>query len=354
MNYDILLIGSGPAAASFARHCPKNLSILLINATPEHGKVCAGLLSPDAQYHLGQENITLPRDLFSSPQLFCVRTHDLGTGRSRYYDRSYLNLDRAAFDAHFLTMTGENCTQIKGKCIKITREKEVFSALIRTKDGDINVKSSLVIGADGASSITRRTLFPRHPLPTLTAIQGWWEAGDTAPFYSCLFDSATSPSCSWIFFKENALIFGGAFTTKGAREAFQAQKRKCIEQGLLPKTTENAPLRLEACLVAMPQKPRDLYFGKDGAYLIGEAAGLISPSSLEGISYAMKSGLALATAIERANSLDQHKIEYHYRKAVAPLRRKVMLRAMKRMVLCSKALRNLVLASGVRSLKKLR
>ncbi|HKK95992.1 MAG TPA: hypothetical protein VJ916_06755 [Anaerovoracaceae bacterium] len=47
-NYDIIIIGGGPAGSTLARLLDKKLSVLLINYN-EKVKPCGGLLAPDAQ-----------------------------------------------------------------------------------------------------------------------------------------------------------------------------------------------------------------------------------------------------------------------------------------------------------------
>ncbi len=50
-----------------------------------------------------------------------------------------------------------------------------------------------------------------------------------------------------------------------------------------------------------PRSYFDLCTGKEGAFLIGEAAGLISPSSLEGISFAINSARILSEVFANQN-----------------------------------------------------
>jgi flavin-dependent dehydrogenase len=45
--------------------------------------------------------------------------------------------------------------------------------------------------------------------------------------------------------------------------------------------------------VNSPKSIREIECGKENIFLIGEAAGFISPSSLEGISYAMDSAFGI-------------------------------------------------------------
>ena len=78
-HYDIIVVGAGPGGSNFARLVDsKKYSILLVDGSDGHDKVCGGLLSPDAQDILARYDICLPKDLLVSPQLFSVRTIDLG------------------------------------------------------------------------------------------------------------------------------------------------------------------------------------------------------------------------------------------------------------------------------------
>jgi flavin-dependent dehydrogenase len=90
---------------------------------------------------------------------------------------------------------------------------------------------------------------------------------------------------------------------------------------------------------------RDFVTGKDGVYLVGEAAGLISASSFEGISSAMLSGRMLAEAFTKKD------VARAYRKATRRLRCKLYGKTFKRSILCSPALRALIMKSGVQSVK---
>ncbi|MFH5978353.1 colicin M resistance protein CbrA, partial [Clostridium perfringens] len=83
----------------------------------------------------------------------------------------------------------------------------------------------------------------------------------------------------------NQFIFGGAYPLNNPREKFENQKKKLEKLGF----KFGEPLKTEACLVLRPSKYSDFCCGKDNAFLIGESAGFISPSSLEGISSAINS-----------------------------------------------------------------
>ena len=71
-QYDIAVIGAGPAGATFARlAAASGASILLIDGQTEgRAKPCGGLLAPDAQRVLAEFGLTLPKEILVDPQIF--------------------------------------------------------------------------------------------------------------------------------------------------------------------------------------------------------------------------------------------------------------------------------------------
>jgi geranylgeranyl diphosphate/geranylgeranyl-bacteriochlorophyllide a reductase len=77
--------------------------------------------------------------------------------------------------------------------------------------------------------------------------------------------------------------------------------------------------------------------------LAGEAAGFISPSSAEGISYALSSAALLARSLQPGLSGAAQR----YRGAVAPLAFKVGIKGAKSAAIYASASRRLVMRSGI-------
>lgn len=346
--YDVAVIGAGPAGSTFACELATRkpaARILLINGqNQQNAKPCGGLLSPDAQKVLAEFELTLPNTVLADPQIFSVHTIDLTAGITRLYQRHYLNMDRLAFDRWLLSRVACHVQVINGRCTAIERNGN-FELTVHTENGMQRITARTLVGADGASSIVRRQFFTRQPYKYVS-IQQWFAGSDPCiPAYACIFDKETSDSCSWLIRKDDYTIFGGAFAKSGSREAFEAQKAR-LEQHL--GISFGQPLKTEACQVCSPRSARDFVTGKDGVYLIGEAAGLISASSFEGISSAMLSGRMLAKAFEK----DTHAgIAGAYRRASGRLRFKLFTKTIKRKILCSPALRYLIMKSGVQSVK---
>ncbi|MBP1559876.1 MAG: FAD-binding protein [Oscillospiraceae bacterium] len=347
-DYDIAVIGGGPAGATLARLLDGRFRVLLIDGKTESEnsfrKVCGGLLSPDAQKAFAEFDLTLPKDILVDPQIFSVRTIDLQKRIERRYQRFYMNLDRQKFDLWLESLVPDSVKRYTGKCRSISHENGVYILKCRANDGsEQSFAADIIVGADGANSMVRRFLYPKKKIRSYTAIQQWFAEEHSNPFYSCIFDPVTSDCCSWSISKDNLFIFGGAFAPKGCRESFERQKARLAEYGFKFGT----PLKTEACVVLRPESPFDVCSGKDGAFLIGEAAGLISPSSLEGISFAVNSARILADILNRGAK----KPCRAYSVRILPMRVKIFAKLLKCPFMYCPFLRRMVMKSGINSIK---
>lgn len=346
LDYDVAVIGGGPAGASFARLAGKKLKIALIDKTGMPGervKPCGGLLSPDAQKQLARSGLTLPKELLVTPQIFAVKTMDLGSGAVRYYQRSYLNMDRARFDSWLRSLIPEEVDMIRGRCVSISRRDGGFDVSYRDYGENKSLSARYIVGADGADSLVRRTFFADLRIRRYVALQRWYVRDRAAPFYSCVFDPDTSDCCSWSVSKDEYMIYGGAFKSRGCREAFERQLESAAKEGF----EFGECVRNEACMVCRPKSVSEIYGGRDGVMLLGEAGGFISPSSLEGISWAMRCAEYASMAFDTCDQV----------KAYSRLTRRLKLELFFKMLKCpfmyNPLLRRLVMASKITSLKSI-
>ena len=345
MIWDIIVIGAGPAGSTFAKEIAKlNKTVLVINGqTEENAKPCGGLLAPDAQKLLAHSDMVLPKEVLVDPQIFSVKTMDLVTGLTTYYQRYYMNMDRYEFDKHLMSLIPANVCIFSGRCTEILKGTDCFTVIVN-QDGCVEeFKCRNIVGADGASSVVRRTFFPGRKIQKYTAIQQWFEYdGVEKPFYSCIFDRETSESCSWTIHKDGYLLYGGCFESEGCREAFERQKERFEAFSGIGL---NEPVITEACQACRPRHMSDFVTGTDNIYLIGEAAGFISPSSFEGISSAIFSGKALAEAFASENVLST------YNHKIGKLKRKLYFKTWKRAFMYTPWTRKLIMKSGLSSIK---
>jgi flavin-dependent dehydrogenase len=349
--YDIIIVGLGPAGSTLARLLSPRFKVLALDkksgdAQGGFKKPCGGLLAPDAQNVLARFGLTLPSHVLVSPQIFAVRTIDTTTRLIRYYQRFYLNLDRHCFDRWLISLIPPHVEVRKDACFKSLARNDSgagFDVTYHQGGADFTVSAKHVVGADGASSAVRGALYgARQNIRHYVAIQQWFRDEHAGPFYSCVFDPDTTDCYAWGLSKNESFIFGGAFPPKNCRARFERLKERMRQFGF----RLGEPLKTEACMVLRPSGLFDCRAGRAGGFLLGEAAGFISPSSLEGISYAMSSALTLGKILN-GNSRAPNRV---YFLRTLPIRLRLFIKNLKIPFMYFKPLRRLVMATGIHSI----
>lgn len=350
--YDIAIVGGGPAGATLARLLTGSYSVLLVDrrdltSPPREGpagKCCGGLVAPDAQYVLGKMGLALPRDVVVGPQIFAVRTIDLQTGLERYYQRFYINVDREMFDRWLVSLVPPD-VEVRCPCLckNVAGDNGAYTLTLVQGGKTYTERARLVIGADGASSVVRKRMFPLQPaLKEYVAVQEWFAVEQAQPYFSVFFDPEITDFYAWSIPKEGHLLLGAALSLDAPGSKFVLLKKKLMALGypLAVKT------RREGALLLRPRFPAVTVAQKPGCALIGEAAGWISPSSAEGYSYAFESAISAASALLRG---PEHFPE-RYQKKTGALRRNLVIKRLKSPFMYHPLLRRAVMQAGFQSL----
>ena len=353
--FDIAIIGAGPAGATLARLIGKSYRVLLVDRRrldlPVEGghalKPCGGLLAPAAQRELARQGLGVPASVLGGPALFGVRTLDIPASLERLYQRHYINVDRARFDRWLVSQVPESVEQRHGWSLaSLERSADGAFLRFRTHEGVlVSATARLVVGADGAGSLVRRLAFGHIELPKrYVAIQSEHETGRCDPHFGAVFDARLTDFYGWTVPKEDRLLAGialpGGNTTPGHAAEVHARFLEVLRSAGF---SLGAEIAHSSAPISRPTSLRQLCPGRDGVLLAGEAAGLISPSSAEGISYALRSGADLALALDAGIA----GVESRYRAAVAPLAARVVLKGAKGAAIYGRMTRRAIMRSGV-------
>jgi len=300
-NYDVVIAGAGPAGAATAGYMSNKLSVLLIdrNSFPRD-KPCGGILKEDALEFL--RGFDIPNDVFVEPKKLNLRYLDWDNYVEAKQNRYLLNVSRVKFDEWILSLIGEYVDYSdRTELIDVTGQNNYVSLAVEKNNLVKEINCRYLIGASGASSSIRKLVTKKVPTNSYIAIQEWVKNVDGIEDFLYIFDREITDFYSWIIPKGNLLLIGSAFSSKGGfgREKFELLKKK-IET----KIGVSGPIhKKEAALLIKPKSLDEICLGNHHVLLIGEEAGLISPTSAEGISFALKSGYNCARAINNMDNV---------------------------------------------------
>ncbi len=350
--FDVIIMGAGPAGATLARMIAGKYKVLLVDKRfnpgidPASTKCCGGLLAPDAQKILAVLGLALPRDILVGPQIFKVRAIDLQSGLDKYYQRFYINMDRNKFDHWLISLLPDI---VETKFGRQLAGIEAGSSSIRVRlykdNGHETHECKVLIGADGAASSVRRLLFSTAPRPRrYLAIQEWFSTIEVMPYYSAIFNPSITDFYSWIIPKDNCQVLGAALPTgKEAKTKFNLLKEQLNQYGY----KLNESIKHESAPVMRPSRSGQILTGRGNVLLIGEAAGLISPSSAEGLSYAFSSALLASRAINEGLAGSAAR----YNTLAAPLYSSINHKLIKSILMYFTPTRQAIMFSGLFTMK---
>lgn len=351
--YDVVIIGAGPAGANLARLIGNKYKVLLIdkrdleneNSMNRLNKCCGGLLSPDAQKMIAKLDLGLPKEILVAPQLFAVRTIDFTNHLERLYQRFYFNMDREKFDQWLVSLVPSSVEKKFHAHFKCFSEQSNEYEVRYTQNGqEFSVKTKMIVGADGAISKIRKSIAneKHNPVPYIS-IQEWFECSSSMTYFTAIFDEEVSDFYSWIIPKDNYLLLGAALKPReNTWEKYELLKSKLKKFDF----HFDKKIKTEGAFINRPKRSSQFYAGRDGIALIGEAAGAISPSSAEGISYALKSSSYLAESLEGGieGCLER------YQHKTNQIKLNLLLKNLKSPAMYQPLLRKLAMKSGIQSI----
>ena len=322
--YDLLVIGGGPGGATCARRAAlEGLDVVLFEKEVyPRPKACGGALSPKVKGLLDFDFSKLVEREFDAAIIH--RPSGKSSVLSREGFRGYL-INREQFDEYLINKAKEAGVEVV-EGTEIIAIEQLRRGIRALSIGD-SFKGHILVGADGANGISMKQLGIRKkwaqdniavciqaevPLTDGDIDRVTVSSEEDETLAIELYYGLVEWGYGWCFPRENKLNIGigcRVDKAKSLRDSWttfcsQLAKQKELDLRIDRQTSARVPVG------GIKQR----YVGRR-AMLIGDAAGLVSPVSGEGISYAIESGIFAARIAAQSikEKTPTHIIEYERR-----------------------------------------
>ncbi len=299
MEYDVFVVGGGPSGATAAEDLARAGYRVALLDRAGRIKPCGGAIPPRAI-----ADFAIPDEMIVAK----IRTARMISPTGRHVDipieGGFVGMvDREHFDEFLRVRAAKaGADRLTGTWLRIERDAGGTHVIWRDKasGAERRARARLVIGADGARSAVARAEVPGGDTsPYVIAYHEIIKAPPANANYNPLrcdviYDGRISPDFYGWVFPHGAQASVGMGTGLDGVDLKQATADLRAASGLAGCETirrEGAPI---------PLKPLDRWDNGRDVVLAGDAAGVVAPSSGEGIFYAMAGGRVAATAAQAA------------------------------------------------------
>ena len=299
MKYDVFIVGGGPSGATAADDLARAGKRVALLDRSGRIKPCGGAIPPRAI-----ADFDIPMSQIVAQITTARMISPTGRAVDIPIENGYVGMvDREDFDEFLRDRAASHgANRLTGTFLRIERDVEGTHVVWRDKATGEERRSAttLVIGADGARSNVARAEVP---------------GGDKIPYVIAYHEIIKAPPANDVYDPDRCdVIYDGRISSDFYGWVFPHGKHASVGMGTeingadLKKAT--ADLRAMSGLsdcetirregAPIPLRPMDRWDNGRDVVLAGDAAGVVAPSSGEGIYYAMVGGRVAATAAQAA------------------------------------------------------
>lgn len=297
-HYRTVVVGAGPAGIAAAREAAATGTVLLVEASAlPRSKSCGGMLNPSAMACLRSMGLTPPEHLVREPRYVRFRYVDWDRRIHKETLLRFLNVDRDALDSWMLEHLPDSVTVTAGANVHTVEQGDDGATLeFDRADAVHRVTCETLIGADGARSSVRRAVGALENRAYVTIQDRVLLQEPLSPLFDCVYMRGIGDcfGYSYVVPKGAHALVGSVFYPKTKHPH---AKHEYVMERLRERMPALGPTAdREAAAALYLRSGADVLPGIGRVLMAGEAGGFISPTSGEGISYAVRTGRAAGMA----------------------------------------------------------
>ncbi len=298
----IVVVGAGPAgsACALALQLRGSAEVLLLDkSTYPRVKVCGSGLSPKALSVLEQLGV---RERFASGAIQMPKMLAKGPGGQEVLlsgRKGAWVVPRITFDQGLVDAAIEHGARFQ-QGVKVTGLARDPSGRVRgVQVGDDVIDADLVISATGSPSRFATDESPQYAIRT---IMGWWRGASLAPDTGMMiWDRRLDGYYAWAFPEPDSVVNIGITIPEHAAGAKQLKDlfRELLDEHFAAVVRGAEPIGKWMGHPAILTTKIGDHVAEEGLLYVGEAARLVCPATVEGISFAMESGVIAADVVTK-------------------------------------------------------